>query len=183
MDDVLPGGQIIVACAAVSLTISASLCVASTVLLRAALLLCGGTVIGGVSSPPLPFAAAPALGLLGLLGLAAALSPCEPAAGACSVAAPPPAVEFTVPPPLAPAPEPPEVPPPLVPPSFTVPEPPEAVAEECVDAEEEADDEGAFDVPPELFEPQALKATIPATARDTHAETFVVVMGRILSAE
>ena len=88
-----------------------------------------------------------------------------------------------MPPPLAPAPEPPEVPPPLVSPSFTVPEPPEAVAEECVDAEEEADDEGAFDVPPELFEPQALKATIPATARDTHAETFVVVMGRILSAE
>ena len=53
MDDVLPGGQIIVACAAVSLTIGTSLCVASTVLLRAALLLCGGTVIGGVSSSAL----------------------------------------------------------------------------------------------------------------------------------
>ena len=53
MDDVLPGGQIIVACAAVSLTIGTSLCVASTVLLRAALLLCGGTVIGGVSASAL----------------------------------------------------------------------------------------------------------------------------------
>ena len=38
-----------------------------------------------------------------------------------------------------------------------------------------------FEASLELFEPQALKAIMPATARDTYTGTFVVVIIRILS--
>ena len=53
-----------------------------------------------------------------------------------------------------------------------------------LEARDELDEEEAEDELEEsfaLFEPQALKAKMPATARDTHAAIFVVVMICILS--
>jgi len=61
-----------------------------------------------------------------------------------------------------------------------VPDPPAlAVLEAVVDDDE--DDGEEFEASLELFEPQALKAIMPATARDTYTGTFVVVIIRILS--
>ena len=53
-----------------------------------------------------------------------------------------------------------------------------------LEARDELDEEEAEDELEEsfaLFEPQALKAKMPATARDTYAVAFLVVMIRILS--
>ena len=53
-----------------------------------------------------------------------------------------------------------------------------------LEARDELDVEEAEDELEEsfaLFEPQALKAKMPATARDTHAVAFLVVINRILS--
>lgn len=53
-----------------------------------------------------------------------------------------------------------------------------------LEARDELDEEEAEDELEEsfaLFEPQALKAKMPATARDTYTGTFVVVIIRILS--
>jgi len=73
---------------------------------------------------------------------------------------------------------------PLAPPlAFEESEPPEAEAEEFADAEPDAPlpAEELEEEPLELSEPQALSATMPATARDTYTGTFVVVIIRILS--
>jgi len=62
---------------------------------------------------------------------------------------------------------------------LTVPAPPAlAVLEAVVDDEDDGEE---FEASLELFEPQALKAIMPATARDTYTGTFVVVIIRILS--
>jgi len=54
-----------------------------------------------------------------------------------------------------------------------------------LEARDELDGEEAEDELEEsfaLFEPQALKTKMPATARDTHAVAFLVVIIRIISA-
>jgi len=55
-----------------------------------------------------------------------------------------------------------------------------AVLEAVVDDEDDGEE---FEASLELFEPQALKAIMPATARDTYTGTFVVVIIRILSSD
>ena len=68
---------------------------------------------------------------------------------------------------------------PLAPPlAFEESEPPEAEAEEFADAESDAPlpAEELEEEPLELSEPQALSATMLATARDTKAEVFLAVI-------
>jgi len=61
---------------------------------------------------------------------------------------------------------------------LTVPAPPALAVLEAVDDEDDGEE---FEASLELFEPQALKAIMPATARDTYTGTFVVVIIHILS--
>ena len=70
---------------------------------------------------------------------------------------------------------------PLAPPlAFEESEPPEAEAEEFADAESDAPlpAEELEEEPLELSEPQALSATMPATARETKAEVFLLAIIR-----